>query len=151
MKDSSLVNSSLLSAATDNAKELILAKINANPDLMKVYLYGIIVGIDFNDIAALMTSPTVNAITKLSESNVFNTLVSNMTLDKALTSIRKGIDLDNLIPKEWRFAIDGEPEANEDITVIRLLRMFTIPDYIAEDEKNSSNFLPSELAGAFEG
>jgi len=62
MKDSSLVNSSLLSAATDNAKELILAKINANPDMMKVYTYGIILGIDFTDIANLMTSPTINAV-----------------------------------------------------------------------------------------
>jgi hypothetical protein len=87
MKDSSLVNSSLLSAATDNAKELILAKINANPDLMKVYLYGIIVGIDFNDIAALMTSPTVNAITKLSGGNIFSEYDGNITIDKALRKI----------------------------------------------------------------
>jgi len=72
MTDSSLVNSALLSAATDNAKELILAKINANPDMMKIYLYSIIIGIDFNDVASLMTSDTINVLTKLSNSNIFD-------------------------------------------------------------------------------
>lgn len=92
MKDSSLVNSSLLSAATDNAKELILAKINANPDMMKVYTYGIILGIDFTDIANLMTSPTVNAVNQLSDVNIFekDSLVSAITA--SLNSLKKGIN-----------------------------------------------------------
>ena len=42
MSDSALINSSLLSAATDNAKELILSKINANPDMLKIYTYCIL-------------------------------------------------------------------------------------------------------------
>lgn len=93
MKDSSLVNSALLSAATDNAKELILAKINANPDMMKIYIYGIILGIDFNDIADLMTSPTVNAINDLSDVNIFQETSGNNPLNSAMNSLRKGINV----------------------------------------------------------
>jgi hypothetical protein len=92
MKDSSLVNSSLLSAATDNAKELILAKINANPDMMKVYTYGIILGIDFTDIANLMISPTVNAVNQLSDINIFEKDSLTSAITASLNSLKKGIN-----------------------------------------------------------
>ena len=55
--DQSLVISALLSAATDNAKELILSKINAGPNLAGMYLHMIMLGFSFNDIAKFMTSP----------------------------------------------------------------------------------------------
>ncbi len=114
MKDSSLVNSSLLSAATDNAKELILAKINANPDMMKVYTYGIILGIDFTDIANLMTSPTVNAINQLSDVNIFekDSLVSAITA--SLNSLKRGIN-----PSEYL--------NNTDIEIVEDL-LFKVPN-----------------------
>lgn len=43
--DVSLVISALISASTDNAKELILSKINAGPDLAGVYVYLLIQGL----------------------------------------------------------------------------------------------------------
>ncbi|WP_287385747.1 hypothetical protein [Lachnospira sp.] len=107
MTDSSLVNSSLLSAATDNAKELILAKINANPDLMKVYIYGIVMGIDFNDIAHLMTSNTVNTITALSEKNIFDEYEGFNNLNNTLRIIQNGLDIDKYLPKGWKSIIDS--------------------------------------------
>jgi hypothetical protein len=109
MADSSLVNSSLLSAATDNAKELILAKINANPDMMKIYLYGIIVGIDFNDIASLMTSETVNALTALSVSNIFEESVGLQNIKSAVNKVQKGLSLDKMIPYTFRSIIENVP------------------------------------------
>lgn len=63
--------SQLLSAATDNAKELILAKINAGTNFARMYIYGIMMGLDINDLVAFMTSPTADLIDRLSTSNMF--------------------------------------------------------------------------------
>lgn len=67
-----LLISQLLSAATDNAKELILNKINAGKDLARVYLHLLIEGYDLADIVSFMTSPAVELISKLLEVNMFN-------------------------------------------------------------------------------
>jgi len=56
----------LLSAATDNAKELILAKINAGTNFAKMYVYAMIVGLNINDTVAFMTCPVAELIDKLS-------------------------------------------------------------------------------------
>lgn len=70
-EDQALVISALLSAATDNAKEFILGRINANPNYMNMYLYAVILGIDFEDIAKFMTSDTVTELIKLETTNIF--------------------------------------------------------------------------------
>lgn len=49
----------LLSAATDNAKELILEKINAGPDLASVYIYLLATGVDFKTASDFMTTRAV--------------------------------------------------------------------------------------------
>ena len=64
--------SQLLSAATDNAKELILAQINCGSDLAGVYMYLLSLGIDIKDIVAFMTSPAMMCVHKLSQTNMFN-------------------------------------------------------------------------------
>lgn len=69
--DQSLILSQILSAATDNAKELILAKINAGPKTAGVYLYGAMMGIPFKEIATLMTSEEIQWIVKKSTGNVY--------------------------------------------------------------------------------
>jgi len=94
MEDSALINSALLSAATDNAKELILSKINANPDMLKIYTYCIVLGIDFNYIADLMTSSTVNAISKLSKDSIFDPRYYTKRIDTVLKTIHNGIDIE---------------------------------------------------------
>ena len=63
--------SQLLSAATDNAKELILAKINAGTNFARMYIYGIMLGLNINDLVAFMTSPTADLIDRLATSNMF--------------------------------------------------------------------------------
>jgi hypothetical protein len=77
--------SQLLSAATDNAKELILAKINANSDFAKIFFYGLILGFDLNDLAAFMTSSTVDLIESLAKSNMFDPNIDNLSVDNILT------------------------------------------------------------------
>lgn len=64
--------SQLLSAATDNAKELILAKINAGTHFAKMYVYGIIMGFNINDLVAFMTSPVAEFIDSYSQENIFS-------------------------------------------------------------------------------
>lgn len=79
-----LMISQVLSAATDNAKELILAKVNAGSKLAKMYLFMITTGFNINDIVAFMTSPVAEFIDKVTEQDVFNDI--NL-------SIKQGIEL----------------------------------------------------------
>lgn len=95
-EDKSLVISALISAATDNAKELILSKINAGPDLAGVYVYLIINGLSFKDIATLMTSNEVNSVINASRVNRmyddFSTIDSTLKKIKNLVNINSYID-----------------------------------------------------------
>lgn len=67
-----LMISQVISAATDNAKELILAKINAGTKMASLYLYLITLGINANDLVAFMTSPVVEFIDTITQENAFN-------------------------------------------------------------------------------
>lgn len=69
--NAALILSALLSAATDNAKELLMAKINATPDLASVHVYLAIIGMDINDIVEIMTSPAVDEVVKARENNTY--------------------------------------------------------------------------------
>ena len=66
------IGSQYISAATDNAKELILAAINSGTKLMKCHLYLLSLGFDVNDIISFMTSPAVSFIDSISDDNIFN-------------------------------------------------------------------------------
>ena len=72
--------SQLLSAATDNAKELILAKINAGTNLARCYLHLIMMGFDINDIAKFMTSPAVSVVNSLLDVNMFDEYMTDNTV-----------------------------------------------------------------------
>jgi len=75
----------MISAATDNAKELILAKINAGSKLAKCYLFLMTMGYDINDIVKFMTSNAVSWIDALSDPNIF--LGQDLRVDEAITEI----------------------------------------------------------------
>lgn len=66
-----LIISQLLSAATDNAKELILKRINADANMAGIYIHLIILGFDINDIVAFMTSPAIETLVKRTTTNMF--------------------------------------------------------------------------------
>jgi len=55
-----------------NAKELILKKINADSNLMKMYITMIVTGINIEDAINFMTSPSVKAISQLLQENIFD-------------------------------------------------------------------------------
>jgi hypothetical protein len=77
--------SELVTISTDNAKELILEKINASPALMGIYSYLTSMGLPLDVIADYMISKEVNTIAHLAESNVFTE--SNMNVEKALKKL----------------------------------------------------------------
>lgn len=86
-----LTISELLSAATDNAKELILSKINAGTNLARMYLHLIIMGFHINDIASFMISPAVSLINDLSEANMFDEYMYSIRVQDAAQIVRGNI------------------------------------------------------------
>ena len=69
--DCAVILSGLLSLSTDNAKELSLSKLNATTKTLGMYVYGLTIGMQFNDIADILMSPVGDTILQLLEGNVF--------------------------------------------------------------------------------
>ena len=78
--------SQLLSAATDNAKELILAKINAGTNFARMYVYAMMSGYAIDDIVAFMTSPVSEFIDGLSSPNMFQGSDANNNATSAINA-----------------------------------------------------------------
>lgn len=94
LRSSDITGSEYISAATDNAKELILSIINSGTNLMKYHLYLVSLGFDVEDIVAFMTSPTISLIDDMSVINIFDG--TNISIPKVINFIRKCIEKDDL-------------------------------------------------------
>ena len=70
---SALSLSSFTSAATDNAKVLLMAKVNASPDLASMHIYLMILGFTKEEIVELMTSDVIEDIVAKLDTNIFFT------------------------------------------------------------------------------
>ena len=70
--DASNSLSAMLSLAVDNAKDPKLSKLNSTIKSMSLYLYGIIIGMDFKSISDLLMSDVGRMMTKLISGNIFN-------------------------------------------------------------------------------
>lgn len=55
-----------------NAKELALSKLNANTKMLGMYIYGLTIGMNFNDIANILMSPVGNVIKNLLNNDSFS-------------------------------------------------------------------------------
>jgi hypothetical protein len=101
-----------LSAATDNAKELILGRINAGTNFAKMYLYGIIMGFDINDLISFMTSPVALFIDSFASPNMFQAdsmfASGNFAVKIAKGEISASRFLHGSISSSY-FGPDGEP------------------------------------------
>ena len=82
--------SQLLSAATDNAKELILAKINSGSNFARMYVYLIMTGYNFDDIVSFMISPVSEFIDSMANPNIFQDSEMGNNASKAI-NLAKGI------------------------------------------------------------
>lgn len=67
-----------------NAKELILAKINASSKFVDIYTYLLSIGTPFGDIAKIMTSDIFNKVVRLTETDIFDEDTDSFTLETAL-------------------------------------------------------------------
>lgn len=82
--DAALTLSGIISAATDNAKELILAKINATPELVDIYTYLTAIGTPFQTIANFMTSKEIQFVNSIGQSNIFESSTSAYNVKDAI-------------------------------------------------------------------
>lgn len=78
--------SQLLSISADNAKELILAKINAGTNFAKMYLYLMTIGYNIDDIAAFMVCPIAEFIDSRASTNMFQESSANSSSRNAISS-----------------------------------------------------------------
>jgi hypothetical protein len=66
-----VVISNIISGATDNAKELVMAKINGITDLLGVHLYMVSLGISIDEVVKYMNSPIAQYLIKGLNTNYF--------------------------------------------------------------------------------
>lgn len=100
-EDVFLAISVLLSLATDNAKELVLEKINATPDLMGMYIYLFFKGKSFAEAAKFMTSPLLSLIKEKAKSNIFISGEYSNSIDSAINYYLNGPDLSKYIQSKY--------------------------------------------------
>ena len=100
VKDDMFDNLSLLlTGAVDNAKELVLDKINASKELLPFFVVMLIKGIDFKDICRLMSSGEISLISaKRRSSIIYNT---NMNLNDAISHYMTGVNPDRIIEDSY--------------------------------------------------
>lgn len=126
-----LMISQVLSAATDNAKELILAKVNAGNKLAKMYLFLITLGFNINDIVKFMTSPAINFIDAITETNVFTGQEISM---KNALKIARG-DYSPLVQGEARAALNSR---NKDL--VQLLETGNLENFKNPFQKDDYSY-----------
>jgi len=78
-KDASLLISSLISLATDNAKELALAKMNASVNLASIHLFLVVMGYDAESVVKFTTSPEFSYLAKKLDSSKFSNNTPSVT------------------------------------------------------------------------
>lgn len=93
-KNAGLILSALFSEATDNAKNLNLAKINADENMASLYVYAITIGMDISDIGKIMMSDSARLYAKLKNGNIFY----NETGPKSVNDFNR----DYINTKNWR-------------------------------------------------
>lgn len=83
-EDAALSLSSLLSLSVDNAKELQLDKLNAGRNMIGMYIFGLSIGMKFNDIANIIMSPVGNLFRSLTEENVLTSQNAYGNIDEPI-------------------------------------------------------------------
>lgn len=137
--DAALTHSGFLSAATDNAKELILKKVNADAKFAGIYAYLISTGHTFTEIAELMKSPIFDEISRLSETNIFLDYTKSFSLKSALDWMAnaKPIIVDSRTLNTFLSKITGEKQ---------YLKYFKLEDALYERKDEIIKFLKEQVS-----
>ena len=104
-EDLFLTISAFISASTDNAKELILSKINSDQNFMGIYMYAIIMGFDFNKAANFMTQSEITTVMKEATSNFFSIDRQTASIGNAVQAFLTGVSLDNFVGSQYSKSI----------------------------------------------
>lgn len=109
-----LLISQLLSAATDNAKELILDKINSGKATANIYLHLLIQGYKMEDIAAFMISPAASLISDIMNSSIYNPYRQTLDVGDAIKIAREGYSIEEYVSKDlMQWVPDAQLEQEE--------------------------------------
>lgn len=98
----------LLSSATDNAKELILEKINAGPDLSGVYIYLLSTGVKFDRIAEFMTTEIISLAQSKSKRNINLPQTQFNNMKSAIKYYLEGVSLCHYFSQYYIDRIDSK-------------------------------------------
>lgn len=94
--------SELLSLSTDNAKELALSKLNADPIVSSFYIFGISIGVPYKTLYNFMTSPYMLLFKKFASGNIMTDKETFMDLTDAADSFQgELLDEDSEYHKEF--------------------------------------------------
>ena len=81
--------SNIMSAATDNAKELLLAALNAVGNNIDLYTYLFATGKTFDEAAEIMLSPEFLTISEITKGNIFEHDSHRIRLDNAIEFVQR--------------------------------------------------------------
>ena len=138
--------SELLNAAADNAKELILNKINAGMNLAGMHGYLMSMGFNLKDIIKFMTSNAANIINILTKEDIYN---KTYYKSRKVDSLIKDILLNENNLERWREIILNPTlisEIGDDITdVVSRQLVKNIYKSIGDDENFYLNNITGEV------
>lgn len=134
--DINIDNSAFMSLATDNAKELKLAKLNAGQKTIDMYVFGVTIGMKIPDIAKIMMSPTANVVMKLFNGNIFTNKEENFDIFSVFRYLANGPQ----ISKGAIRLINSNLFNNENkfLDVDKLLDAYTYNDLVKLQQAQSS-------------
>lgn len=95
----------LLSASTDNAKELILEKINASGRMASIYIYLLVTGVDFKTTAQFMTSDIVSLVHRKSQRSVVSDENKFNSIDSAIKYYKDGVKVQTYLGRDYNTSI----------------------------------------------
>jgi hypothetical protein len=88
--------SELISAATDNAKELILSKINATTKFADIYTYLLSTGMTLEEISSILMSDVLKIATKYTQDNIYDPTIKWSSLENAVNFLLDRQPLDGV-------------------------------------------------------
>lgn len=87
--DADLTISGIMTLAVDNAKLLDLSKLNASTDILGLYLYGVTIGVPFDNLVKIFTSNVADVLNQNLRGNIFNGS-EDVRLGFAISKLKNG-------------------------------------------------------------
>ena len=120
-EEAALLLSSFTSAATDNAKELIMAQVNATEELASMHIYLMILGFNANQVVEIMTSDTMKAVIQQLNVNMLQPDSKKSMVSRILSDLASSVDEDSSDLVNIKTMIDIYQAAQELKTLAKFL------------------------------